>query len=177
MSLARDLTAGALSAAGSFLILQASGCGTDAVGVDECRDIEQARCEAGQHCEIFDEVHDDVDACRRFYRDQCLHGLTVVSPTPGRTAVDTCVKAIRSAGQCAVDKGTLLSSCDPADVPRPVPGQVLRTACDVVLYPEKTLECEFLAPASQVTPPRDAAAEASSPDASPAGGGGPGDAS
>ena len=69
----RALTAGAASALTAFLVVHASGCGTDAIAVDECRDIENARCEAGKFCGFVD----DVEQCKRFYR--CL---LYTSPSP-----------------------------------------------------------------------------------------------
>ena len=97
-----------------FVVVSGAGCGTNAQAVDECRDIEQARCEAGEPCGLVD----DVDACKRFYRDHCLHGMVVESP--GQAQVDACVSAIEAAGASM--------------------------ECDVVLYPERTAECSFLSP-------------------------------
>lgn len=131
-----------LSAVCAFTLVSAAGCGTDAKGVDDCRDIEQARCDAAQHCGIVS----DVAECQRFYRDQCLHGLQVASP--GSVKVKACVATIRAAGVCAAtDEGNdvALASCDPA-VTSDAPGAT--TACDVVKEPEKAAECSFLAPAA-----------------------------
>jgi hypothetical protein len=77
----------------------ASGCGTGAVDVDGCRQIEEARCRQAPACGIsLDEVNftsgTSVDACVRFYDDACLHGLAVGDPGP--TAVSTCVAAIQA---------------------------------------------------------------------------------
>jgi hypothetical protein len=98
----------------AFAAVSGTGCGTDAKDVDECRDIEQARCEAAKPCGLVD----DVDACKRFYRDHCLHGMVVESP--GQAQVDACVEAIQEAGEAM--------------------------ECDTVLYPERTAQCSFLAP-------------------------------
>ncbi len=134
----RALSAGVLSAICSFLLLEASGCGTDAVGVDECRDIEKARCEAGAFCGLVE----DVDACKRFYRDQCLHGLAT-GERPGKPVVDDCVKAIERAGSCAQKGIKDLADC-PGDPPAVTEATLLTKVCDVVKKPEQILECDFL---------------------------------
>ena len=125
-----------LSAVCAFTLVSAAGCGTDAKGVDDCRDIEEARCAAAKNCGIIT----DVPSCQRYYRDQCLHGLSVASP--GAAKVKDCVAIIRAAGVCAAAGDTPLSDCDP--VISSAPG--LANACDIVNQPEKTTECEFLAP-------------------------------
>lgn len=87
-----------------------SACGTDAVGVDACRKIEQARCENAPSCGISLSmpVHrgtspeSDVSACTRYYDDACLHGLAA-SADPGNVAVQACVDAINT-GDCNVVK-------------------------------------------------------------------------
>jgi hypothetical protein len=76
-----------------------SACGTDAVDVDGCRQIEEARCRQAPACGIsLDELNvtsgTSVDACVRFYDDACLHGLAVADPGP--TAVSACVAAIHA---------------------------------------------------------------------------------
>src|SRR5579863_3894616 len=76
-----------------------SGCGTGAVDVDGCRQIEEARCRQAPVCGIrLDEPYftsgTSVDACVRFYDDACLHGLAVSDPGP--SAVSACVAAIQA---------------------------------------------------------------------------------
>jgi len=128
-----------LSAALAFTLVSAAGCGTDAKGVDDCRDIEEAHCTAAKNCGIVT----DVDACQRFYRDHCLHGLAV-SP-PSSSTLKACVATITSAGECAMnDAGdTKLNSCDPAPS---VSAPRAKSACDLVTNPEYAVECSFLAP-------------------------------
>lgn len=136
MSLFRSLSASLLSAAVTFSIVTASGCGTSAVGIDDCRAIEQARCRAAAPCGLVD----DVAACERYYRDHCLHGL-LTDPPPG-TSVADCVRAIEAAGQCASrDPESPLSECT-EDVPEARPG--LSSACAVVEHPERAEPCSFL---------------------------------
>lgn len=128
------------SAICAFTLLGATGCGTEAQGIDACRDIEQARCGAAKSCGLID----DVEACKRFYRDQCLHGLSVKSP--GALQVNDCVATIRSAGLCAAqDQGARLSQCD-----APLSSRVGdETACELINAPETATACSFLAPGDQ----------------------------
>jgi hypothetical protein len=135
----RQVCIGVLATLAAFGV-SGTGCGTAAVGIDACRDIETARCEAAQHCGRVD----DVEACQRYYRDHCLHGLAegVEPPTPDQ--VDACVKVIERAGQCAKDdRAARLDTCDQvvSDDPR---GAEL--ACQIVLLPEWATECAFLGP-------------------------------
>lgn len=132
MKLLTAASSGALSMTCAFLL--ASGCGSDAVAVEACRDIEQARCEAGRHCGLVD----DVDRCKRFYRDHCLHGLKT-DKTPGDPQVDECVAAIKLAGKCASEGVELLAECTDWKS-----GTELTTPCDVVRTPEKIELCDFL---------------------------------
>lgn len=94
----------------------ASGCGTDAVGIETCRTIETARCKQAPRCPDVnlnvpvhrDSPSTDVEACTRFYRDACLHGLS--TPDPGGPPTQACVTAITN-GTCAV---VLHPETDPA---------------------------------------------------------------
>ena len=128
-----------LSAVCAFTLVSAAGCGTDAQGVDDCREIEQTRCAAAKNCGIVS----DVESCQRYYRDQCLHGLPV--PSPGSVKLKACVDVIRAAGTCAQTVGVdaELAQCKP---PLASSAPELRTACDLVKEPEKTAECSFLTP-------------------------------
>jgi hypothetical protein len=122
-----------------FLSVPATGCGTDAVGVETCRDIEYARCEAAPNCpKLFDIP--DVDACKRFYRDQCLHGLAA-SHEPGAPKVRACVDAIRQAGRCAARDETLAACGSLHDE-----STGAKNTCDVIQAPERLDACAFLMP-------------------------------
>jgi hypothetical protein len=138
MSYLRALSATLLSAATSFSLVSASGCGTSAMGIDDCRDIQQARCRAGRACGIVD----DVPACERYYRDHCLHGLAATPPAGASVAA--CVDVIEAAGRCAsADPESRLVDCNENEqVTDPLPG--LSRACDVVKHPELATECAFL---------------------------------
>lgn len=126
--------------------LTAGGCTTEAVGVDACRDIETARCEAAQYCGRIE----DVEACQRFYRDHCLHGLAEGIEAPADDAVAECVATIEKAGDCAKgDRFATLESCDPA-VTSDAHGAT--RACHIVLFPEWAAECSFLGKRGELPP-------------------------
>src|SRR5262245_19251520 len=76
-----------------------AACGTDAMGTDACRKIEQARCRRGPACpELHVQPGTGVEECVQFARDRCLHGLPVADPGPA--AVDRCVAAIDATTSC-----------------------------------------------------------------------------
>lgn len=140
MSYFRSLSATLLAAAATFSLVTASSCGTSAVGVDTCRDIEQARCRASASCLDANgaPLIADVPACERYYRDHCLHGLAV--KPPAGASVSACVQVIEAAGKCAADDpAATLTDC-PATDRRPG----LSRACDVIAHPERATECAFL---------------------------------
>ena len=141
MSYFRSLSATVLSAAATFSLVTAS-CGTSAVGVDDCRNIEQARCRAGASCVDSNgaPMIEDVDACERYYRDHCLHGLAV--KPPAGASVSACVNVIEAAGRCAKGDPTIALEDCPKRVTATKPG--LAQACDVVTHPELATECAFL---------------------------------
>lgn len=91
-------------------------CGTDAVGVESCRILEYARCERAPGCGIALEKpphegapDEDVTACKRYYKDACLHGLAS-GTDPGAVEVEACKQAIET-GSCDVVRSP---SSDPA---------------------------------------------------------------
>jgi hypothetical protein len=144
MGSARSIFALLLAGACSLGIVSASGCGTEAIGVSDCRDIEQARCSAGSSCGLID----DPGACERFYRDACLHGLS--AEPPKGASVGRCVEVIRAAGRCAEDDSeTPLEDCGETVTD---PASDLQTACDVVRFPERAPECAFLSPEPEPEP-------------------------
>ncbi len=152
MSLVRHVLTALVSATCSFVLVSGVSCGTDAVGVDDCRKIEEARCEAATHCEGDLQV-DDVDACKRYYRDHCLHGLAV-DQAPGDPTVNRCVSAIEAAGNCAADDPNVsAAACAREALALDEPGdERIETACDVVRYPELIPECDFLSEEEAVRP-------------------------
>lgn len=140
---------GSFLAALVFTLLGATvGCGTDAKGVDACREIEQERCRQAPACPDAFRVRsdEDVEACVRFYRDQCVRGTATVEP--GKPALDACLQTIRRAGACARSEASSLAECDP-----PVSSETtLETACEVLIHPERTIECSFLVPVEEPAP-------------------------
>jgi hypothetical protein len=144
-------------------LLQAGGCGTDAVGVSSCRDIELARCDAAASCGTVD----DAAECRRFYHDQCLHGLPVSDP--GRSAVSECVEMLERARVCAdEDRETQLGDCS-LEVTRGATAAA--TACELVAAPELASECRFLAPDAEVPEPNQGGAPNQDPEPAAGSGG------
>lgn len=118
-----------------------SACGTSAVGVEDCQAIELVRCEEAHACGTVE----DVEACRRFYRSHCLHGLPLAARPP-RDERDACIEAIRSAGACAREEGpeTPLSACPDGAPAVARPERTLNTTCDVVARPWDATACAFL---------------------------------
>lgn len=114
----------------------ASACGNEPVGVEACRQIEGARCENARSCGISlttpvhhgDSPSQDVGACKRFYRDACLHGF-VAKVDPGAVAVQGCIEAINSTMDCEVVKAPekhpacafLIPAPEPPPAPAPAP--------------------------------------------------------
>ena len=83
-----------------FLPWSALSCGTDAMGTDACRKIEQARCRKAPACPLLGLSADGVEECVQFARDRCLHGLPVADPGP--PVVDACVAVIEQSTDCAI---------------------------------------------------------------------------
>lgn len=121
----------------------ASGCGTSAVDVDGCRQIEEARCRQGPACGMnFDDLNvtsgTTVDACIRFYDIACLHGLAVSNPGP--SAVSACIAAIE------------------ADTKK-------KDNCSVVLSPQTDVAaCGWLVPPAPTSPDASDAPSQAAPD-------------
>jgi hypothetical protein len=137
-----------------------TGCGTDAVGVDVCREIEGVRCEAMEQCGALE---GSVAACKRFYRDQCLHGLKLKKEPLG-SDVDGCKSALTAAGDCAQRSGadTPIASCKNRELSRGSSSRV-KDVCDAVKAPELITACAFLAPAKSPEPEPGGAGAAGAP--------------
>jgi hypothetical protein len=121
------------------LNLGSAACGTDAVGVSECRRIESARCEAAVKCGSVE----DLDQCNRYFEDHCLHGLAI-GEAPRAKVVTECVSTIQAAGTCAKKYGakTAPDDCDSNRVKESDARQI----CDLVDEPERAPLCSFLVP-------------------------------
>ena len=103
------------------------GCGPQPIGVEACRQIESARCEAALACG-FDEA--EVDDCKLVYADQCLHGIENAEHRPTETEIEACVAAVKAAGDCAATGVEKMSACPAAPLAEGTPD---RAPCDVVL--------------------------------------------
>jgi hypothetical protein len=139
----RNLALSSASALAAFALVSSPGCGTSAVGVDDCRDIEEARCDAARACGTVT----DAGECKRFYRDHCLHGLPTAAPP--RTDVDACIATINNLAICANASGpdATLDEC-PA-----VAAADSTKVCEVVAAPERAYTCSFLAGKPVSAPP------------------------
>jgi hypothetical protein len=136
----RSVLAGALSAAGSFTLASSPGCGTDAHGIEDCREIEQTRCAAAVPCGIIT----DQPRCEVFYRDHCLHGLPGTAQ-PQQATIDLCVSTIKKLGECAKRDGAEaeVAACEGVQT------HDAKTVCEVIQFPEHAYACSFLS----ATPP------------------------
>ena len=165
--------------AGTAVVLVALGtllprCSNGATGVDECRTIEQARCQAVQGCPGSPVVEDsDVSDCQLFYRDECIFGMADgMSPDP--TVVDACVNAINLAKSCWV-RSLNLGQCEAGDAGVQGPALTANangalSGCDAIMSPEILQACNFLA--ATPAPTTDAAAGGSGGAGGAAGGAG-----
>lgn len=128
------LAVSSLRALPALLLLQ---CGTEAVGVAQCRTIENARCVAAAQCGLIE----DVEACQRFAHDHCLHGLPL-EEAPASNASDACAEALLRAGRCAERDGkrTAPTSCSQSRFAQ----ARAKNVCEIVEQPERTEQCAFL---------------------------------
>jgi hypothetical protein len=111
------------------------GCGTDAVGIEACRQVETARCDIAPACAGFDgsanlKTEEQVKNCREFYRDHCLLGLENTKADPGQGDIDACVKAIKTTAKCADPKKSEAGAC----------GVALREGVDPTVQPCEVLQ-------------------------------------
>jgi len=143
MSGARRAAVAALLGGLAGLLSSSAGCGSKAVGIEACRSIEQARCEAVASCPSPYGV-EDVEACQRFYRDQCLHGLDV-DDEPSDTAVARCVAAVKAAGRCAgEDPAATVADCDDPALALRSDADADASVCELLDQPELLVDCAFL---------------------------------
>jgi hypothetical protein len=138
----RNLALSSASALVAFAFVSSPGCGTSAMGVEDCRDIEQARCDGALACGTIT----DAAECKRFYRDHCLHGLPMTPPP--REDIDNCIAAIKNLTLCANAYGP---SASLAECPA-VPAQNATRVCEVMAAPERAYACSFLT-GTPVSPP------------------------
>lgn len=118
----------------------AGGCATGAVAVTECREIEHLRCEISVACGTVE----DVEACRRFYTDQCLHGIEG-DTAPTAQAHKRCVDTIRAAGRCAEDEETTApAACEGVNARLVDGAEPMDNVCDLIGRPWELSVCAYL---------------------------------
>lgn len=94
------------------VLVPVGACGTNAVGVDQCDQIETARCnravmldcgggDTGINLSIPPHPEDNLSACIRFYGIACLHGLAIPALPAATSAVPDCVSFITNDASCA----------------------------------------------------------------------------
>jgi hypothetical protein len=150
----------------SGLAALAASCGTDAVGIDACRQIELARCDEAPVCA----AGFDVDRCREIYRDQCLHGIENTAHPPSDAEIADCVAAIKAVSACKQRGAATMKDCDVPLADGVVPSTL--SPCDVLMSDAHLLQkCAFAAAPADAgaAPPQavDAASDAPA-DAAPA---------
>jgi hypothetical protein len=140
-----------LSRGVAALALAVAGCSTDAVGIDACRTIESARCDAAPACEGTPDAfgvatETEVENCKTFYRDHCLVGLENTDGEPDTDDVESCVATIEKLAKCGRDGVETLADCDVA-VASGLPDDVLppATPCEALASPETLAACDFVA--------------------------------
>lgn len=128
------------------LALGAAACSTDAVGIDACRQIETARCEAQPACKgdpastgIVTE--EQVENCVTFYRDGCLVGIENDAEEPSEGDTKDCVEAIQRTAKCQTDGVAVMADCD---VETESGGADL-SPCEAMMQPELITACAFVA--------------------------------
>ena len=127
----------------SAIGLVAASCGDDPVGVEACRTIETARCEATTACGVSDT---ESQYCVAFYRDQCLHGIANTHADLSANATTACVDAIRSVAGCARTGAMSMAQCPTiALVADKDPASVLPCAI-IKRTPQVLNACAFLTP-------------------------------
>ncbi|WP_437900792.1 hypothetical protein [Sorangium sp. So ce124] len=146
--------AAALLGLGAVTVITAPSCGNDAVGVDACRRIERARCEAAAVCPEWigsGDAEERVNTCVEFYWDQCLHGIEggagggQAAAEPTTAQVDACVAAVGEARACASAKVASMAECSAASLAGGIDPAI--SPCVVITARAEALEaCAFVAP-------------------------------
>ncbi|WP_437339027.1 hypothetical protein [Sorangium sp. So ce394] len=132
--------------------LATQSCGTAAVGIDACRQIETARCEAAAACPAWvgsADADERVDACVEFVWDQCLHGIENAgtedhpAPEPTGSQIKACVDAIGATRKCAADNVASMAECSAAPPADGADGAL--SPCDVITRRAHALKaCAFV---------------------------------
>jgi hypothetical protein len=117
VSEAPRLRAGTILALAALSVLPLVGlapsCSTAAVGVEACRSIESARCDALVSCpkEQHGFTADQAEACKLFYRDDCLHGIENNADGGVVMTEGECAKAIAATAACAKAGAKTMAGC------------------------------------------------------------------
>lgn len=122
------------------------GCTTDAVAIEDCREIESARCEASVPCGVITSA--EVKECQRVYREQCLHGIAGPK-APTADQQKQCVNLIVEAGQRATELAEELASAPEGetdgDAGETSPAQSeYGVSCRIISEPWRREECNYL---------------------------------
>jgi len=129
------------------------GCSTGAVGIDACRAIESARCDAAPDCQGDEnsfgiETEEQVSNCKVFYNDHCLVGLENTEAEPAQDDVDKCVNAVAAVAKCKRTPDIVtMDACNTSNenAAETVEGEAGRTPCEVLQEPELLKACAFVA--------------------------------
>jgi len=106
-----------------------------AIAIQNCREIEEVRCEGSATCGVIDS--DTVASCKRFYQDQCLHGI-FGDTEPTADEEKGCMGVIKDARD--------LAKSTEGDVDQV---EAFEGACTVIASPWRQPECRYLAQQSQ----------------------------
>lgn len=136
---------------GVFAGSAASACGTDAVGIDACREIETARCEALQAC---GGTETQSTYCIDLYRDQCLHGIQS-GVEPGADATARCVEAVQAVAACARAGAATMADCPAEPLVASADPAAIAPCLVITRKPEQLADCAFVASTADAgaTPP------------------------
>jgi len=90
-----------------------------------------------------DVTDEQVEACKLYYRDQCLHGLANTLNEPQDSEVSACVAAIAEVGACAQNGVATMADCPNA--PLAAGADPATAPCTIVLSgAEKLASCAFV---------------------------------
>jgi len=146
-----------------------TSCGSDAAGIEACRQIESARCDAMQACGLS---ADAAASCSSFYHDHCLHGVEDPNADPSTAQIEACVAAVRATAACARAGAANMAACP--DAPLSPAADAALTPCNVIGENAHLLSaCAFvIKQAAPPAPTSDAAAsDAAASDAAASDGG------
>ena len=174
----RVVAALTLAVALSPWAMQMAACGSDAVGIEACKDIEQKRCELAPKCygqkgapRIKTEVQ--VDNCVTYYKDHCLVGIentTDIKDIDGKTKA--CTTALTKAVACHTGGALTMVDCPDVAVDDPT-----LTPCAAFASPEHLADCAFIETPSTATTTTTAATTSTSTGGDGGGGAGGGNVS